>query len=796
MARDSARSDRPFVQFPDDLFDVFVDKQPSSADKPASPVEAPEEGPTGPAPGDTDEMPSHVVEPTPAPPNVIDAISESENRDPFAGTKFEDVFRRRLNLKYFDQDLSLIPAEVAFVGHYLGVRQIGPAADFDRKLIRYSQEMSSVDASRSRRRRSRRGWCESTRSSSLISLEKLIELGIVIGNLGTLNLLPIPEGMHAIAEDERRIVPKNLILGGFGEPGQMNRENVRFVFTNVVYAMKALGARTLSTSLIGTLRRILNTQQSIRAIIEGIEEGMRRFDVKDIELRISFNGESQGRIVRNTLNAIAESRRENDRILFAVAEVPEPERRSAPSIPAGLPTEFEEPEFDTDRTHITVTSANAEEFPIQSMRDAGSQSPSPASPVRNRILKFSALSTTSIIPVRRVQVQDYFAKLLPSRVLECRDRHEQWQYGYLMMRCFIPEDFQRIIEESEKLTLVVDRETAQIPWEMAGYKLRSDERFFGADMEISRQFRSILGETNGHAPELNHALRMLIVADPASQRELALEHAKDEGYDVAKVIADARRAYGDYDEDDDDGTGRVDFRIFLRIGNVARDGEVRDDDRLVKLKEDYGDDIDIARCDPIEILKLMMNEDFDVVHYAGHGKFDPESGEMGWLLDGECFLSASDIFRVRRVPRLVFSNACHSGRMQENLTPQDALMRQVSMAEAFFSRGIENYVGTGWEVDDELARKLAVMFYRNVLGVRRDNDEEPAKTTEIRSIGAALKEARRAIVPRSFRRDSRQEQEEASDQAQHLRRITWGAYQHYGLGDARLIAPLPRRNDD
>ena len=81
------------------------------------------------------------------------------------------------------------------------------------------------------------------------------------------------------------------------------------------------------------------------------------------------------------------------------------------------------------------------------------------------MLKCSALSSTSIIPARRVAARKYFAESLPKRVLTQARLHDQWQYGYLMMRCFVPEDFQRIIEDGERLTLVLDRETARIPRE-------------------------------------------------------------------------------------------------------------------------------------------------------------------------------------------------------------------------------------------------------------------------------------------------------------------------------------------
>ncbi len=737
-----------------------------------------------------------AVEPEPQrPSNPAEATSDIQAEagvSHVSGAKHEDHARRRLVVEYYDQEISLIESEVAFVGHYLGVSQIGPAEEINRKLVAYSQLTMPRQKCRTRRKKLCHVGDEEGRASDLISLEKFIELGIVVGSLGALNLFPLPEAMAGIDDPRIRVLPRNVLLGGFGEPGHMNRENVRFVFTNVVYAMKALSLHVLSTALIGTLRKVLNTQQSLRSILEGIEEGMRRFDVDDIVLRLSYEGEAQGRTIQKTLKSLHDSRAFADRLDFEPAERPAPV--SQPRVTTRVVRADDEEDFGVGGgAHITITSANVDEFQFAEKSSPGSwPATEPDHEMKKRVLKFSALSSTSIIPVRRVAVQEYFADMLPKRVLSHGRLKDQWQYGYLMMRCFVPEDFQCIVEDGDKLTLVLDRETARIPWEMAGFKLRSDERFFGTDLEISRQFRSVLGETNGHFPELNHILRILIIADPASRPEDGLDFAKLEGIDVARVVADARQAYGDYEESLEDSHGRMDIKIYLRIGNTLRDGPIGDDPRLAELIADCGEDIDIDRCDPVEILKLLMTEDFDAVHYAGHGIFDPDSGEMGWLIDSDCFLTAEEIFRIRRVPRLVFANACHSGQIQQNLSIEDAVARQVGMAEAFFSRGIENYVGTAWAVDDDVARRIAVSFYRHALGVHRETIFDAPVTTEIRSIGAALTQARKEVVIDENRREkARVGQAYGSVVEEDISRgITWGAYQHYGVNGARLIAPL------
>jgi hypothetical protein len=175
-------------------------------------------------------------------------------------------------------------------------------------------------------------------------------------------------------------------------------------------------------------------------------------------------------------------------------------------------------------------------------------------------------------------------------------------------------------------------------------------------------------------------------------------------------------------------------------------------------------------CDPLELALLIVNEHFDVIHYAGHGAFDRKSGRAGWVFDRDCFLTAQEIFRVRQVPRLVFANACFSAVTTNHNEQRGQL---VGLAQAFFARGIPNYIGTGWQVNDACALECARWFYTRILGLRRpDDDEDVIGRAPPATIGESLLNARRAAF--EFNKDS----------------STWGAYQHYGRINDKLL-PFP-----
>jgi hypothetical protein len=137
------------------------------------------------------------------------------------------------------------------------------------------------------------------------------------------------------------------------------------------------------------------------------------------------------------------------------------------------------------------------------------------------------------------------------------------------------------------------------------------------------------------------------------------------------------------------------------------------------------------------------------------------------------------------VPRLVFANACLSAAIETTKEPLPRLeIQQLSLAEAFFARGIENYIGAGWKVNDELAADFATLFYLQAMGVTllAPNVYELKEAAPPATLGNAVASARRALM--EIIRTRKITGEPAS---------IWGAYQHYGQPNSKL---LPFTNDD
>lgn len=127
--------------------------------------------------------------------------------------------------------------------------------------------------------------------------------------------------------------------------------------------------------------------------------------------------------------------------------------------------------------------------------------------------------------------------------------------------------------------------------------------------------------------------------------------------------------------------------------------------------------------------------DYDIVHYAGHAEYNPQTAcDSGWLLtDG--LLTANEICAMgglEAMPWLVFSHGCQTGR-SENWQLSDSYEHRVfGLANAYLLAGVQHYIGTFWEILDEPSSVFAKSFYRFI--------------TIGESMGEAVRLARQEII--------------------------------------------------
>lgn len=600
---------------------------------------------------------------------------------------------------------------VAVVGRYVGLPPLGVLAVFDQAL---------------------NFW-----------VKRAVDLRMIGSQLGELFHIPLIQ---------KQVAPEGLLLAGMGEPGRFSREDLRLLMMNVVVALKGLGYDRFSTILIGSSRGGLPIDRALRAMLEGIIDGLDRLPgsiSRQLEVTLVEADPSRFVALRGLLENFGKT------WIVPRLELSLSTREESCPVSAEEERSSTPPDLMPDlgpMTRITISSSPS----------SGPTGPTAPGAPSGLVFQYSALSDSAVIPVREQEVKSSFVEPLPRRLLGATSQEDQFGYGRLLASYLLPEDFLRLLDEDTTLTLVLDSTSALFPWEMAvlrGYRTRS---FFGPELRLTRQFRTLLSAAPGIPPPLNDNLKVLVIADPAPP-PYNLDGARREGLAVVRALGLAKQAWG----------AALKLEVVVRIGaatGASRAGLVAE---LEKIPGHDDFIIDVDSCEPLEILKLLLNDHFDVLHYAGHGVYDPAGRGKGWVFDERCTLSATEIFKVPQVPRLVFANACHSSEVDASERPLSAIMIQnVSLAEAFFARGIQNYIGAGWPVDDDQAVAFATQFYLQALGIQLT----PPRLVELNgaappdTLGDALARARRFLLESG------------------CRGTTWGAYQHYGHANAKLLS--------
>jgi CHAT domain-containing protein len=120
------------------------------------------------------------------------------------------------------------------------------------------------------------------------------------------------------------------------------------------------------------------------------------------------------------------------------------------------------------------------------------------------------------------------------------------------------------------------------------------------------------------------------------------------------------------------------------------------------------------------LLREIGSGRHDVMHYAGHGYFDPaDPGRSGLVCAGQEILRGSDLEQLGSLPTLVFFNACEAARVRRPRQSAPSRLftfrRSTSVAEAFLAGGVANFLGTHWPVGDQAALVFSTCFYREML---------------------------------------------------------------------------------
>jgi len=604
-------------------------------------------------------------------------------------------------------------------------------------------------------------------------LHSLTKRGVLRGALGEVHFYPWA-----------RRAKRTVAVAGMGRAGTFTEGRLRQLARSLAWSVGTLpGAKTVCTVLIGAGDGGLTVEASVKNLIVGMADALTsglRSDVRT--LRIVEYDLPKARQILSALDGVRQSERRIEikpqseviegagggvsdtfgmaLVLAAAAKATETSSESGKEaldwIVRRIPTK------GGRRSGAREKLASQ----LQRLREAGASGRTPsiddlacsieirparngraqANPVRmsyERVAggtRVAAISDSAVVPQRDLRsdfalVRETIERSIDPEVDDAR------QLGQLLYRFLVPAEFRPLLAQGNALVFEVDRNLAPVHWEMMVNELEDSggPPHLALRAPLSRQLKTSYSPPPLPIGRAHGVPRVLVIGDPGDPGEGEdLPGARLEAERVAELLTSKG------------------FDVTTRIGAPEAGGR--------------GPISGFQPASRLEVLRLLFENDYDILHYAGHGDFDPEDPRrVGWLFkDG--LLTAAELESLDHVPSLIVANACLSARTSETLaTGGDLAAENVeigllpSLADEFFRRGVRNYIGTSWEIDDAGAIEFTDAFYSALVpnsGTSRGESEE---------IGQALLAARQRL----WRERDRYA-------------CLWAAYQHYGDPRAQI----------
>jgi hypothetical protein len=529
--------------------------------------------------------------------------------------------------------------------------------------------------------------------------------GLLRGDLGDVEFFPLPQD---------RLVA----VGGMGHAGAFGETQLRLLVRNLTWAVANLPRpRTICTVLIGAGEGNLSVPAAVRSMFLGIGDAL-------VDAR-----------VRSRVNLLRIVEWDKERAALIL--------RTVQQLDLGRVLAL-------DVKSTVARGAGASRGRRRAPRRARPTSPVRATPARltfvrtPEAIRASVITRTSTIPERNLRLD---ASLVEELVVRMKDPDPAAvpRLSALLRRLLLPREFVSALpfqpaaagEEDTPFVFEVDRHLARVHWEMLASDLNVvDGLPLAVQKQVARQLRTEYSPPP--APEANpsKAQRALVIGDPGDPAKgQNLPGARREALRVAEILR---------------ARGLTDVACYV--------GALGDPEQP---------SLGVPPATRIDVLDRLLEGGWDILHYAGHGDFLPsEPDRAGWVFE-DGLLTSRELERMETAPRLVVSNACLSSLTSSSLGAAGSVAAGgrdaqlvATLADEFFRRGVRDYIGTAWEVNDEGAILFAESLYEALLG------GAPGSA----SIGAAVRRARRALHAKA-----------------DVFGALWAAYQHYGDPTASLM---------
>ncbi|MEO6733294.1 MAG: CHAT domain-containing protein [Ferruginibacter sp.] len=124
-----------------------------------------------------------------------------------------------------------------------------------------------------------------------------------------------------------------------------------------------------------------------------------------------------------------------------------------------------------------------------------------------------------------------------------------------------------------------------------------------------------------------------------------------------------------------------------------------------------------------ENLQSIFQDEYKMIHLAGHGFFEPEKEDQtckiilppngGMVIGKGIFLTTKEINQMSQVPEFVFINCCFLGKVDgaAEAATQQHYKLAANLGVQLIEMGVKAVVAAGWAVDDASALLFAETFY-------------------------------------------------------------------------------------
>ncbi len=278
-------------------------------------------------------------------------------------------------------------------------------------------------------------------------------------------------------------------------------------------------------------------------------------------------------------------------------------------------------------------------------------------PIRFASITDKAANAVELLPTNRKLVDTLIEKIA---------KNSQWnkQISQTLYELLIPNEFKGYGSNLHNMVMIVDKDTAQYPWELLHDANGISDKPMVVNMGMVRQLNT---SDYRKAIKMNTKNRALVIGNPQTEDKYPkLPGATKEAESVAKII------------------------IAQGIDTVAL----------------------IEKTD-IEIIPNLLTQSYKIIHIASHGIVaENEGDDTGLVLGPDTVFRPGDFDQMPVVPEFVFINCCSSNK-SDNVNEKMQLKYKLaaSVGTQLIDMGVKAAIVTGWEIDDAAANAFAGYFY-------------------------------------------------------------------------------------